>query len=79
MQEIDEESRNAKVESSSVNSYQVLQKVFDNPDSQYQYDTLLMSRRLQEYCEQFNTSLNTYSIVGDYPILLLLLFHAKIL
>ena len=22
-----------------------------------------MSRRLQEYCEQFNTSLNTYSIV----------------
>ena len=36
VQEIDEESRNAKVESSSVNSYQVLQKVFDNPDSQYQ-------------------------------------------
>ena len=76
--ETDEELKNAEVESSSVNSYQVLQKVFyideiwrknnelwrkNNPiGAGCSYENSQVSQRLQEYCEQFDTSLNTYSI-----------------
>ena len=69
--ETDEELKNAKVESSSVNSYQVLQKVFYIDEIWHKntsrggsciYENSQVSQRLQEYCKQFDTSLNTYSI-----------------
>ena len=69
VQETDEELKNAEVESSSVNSYQVLQKVFyageiTNSNNKFCiFDEFEVSRRLQEYCKQFDTSLNTYSLV----------------
>ena len=66
--ETDEELKNAEVESSSLNSYQVLQKVFymgeitKSNNKFCSFDTFEVSRRLQEYCKQFDTSLNTYSL-----------------